>query len=463
MNIPVNNSAVSSWKLRLIYAAPQTSISMLWIPVYVLQGVYAKYYGISMTSIAIVVLLSRIFDALIDPIVGDLSDRYKEKTGLRKPLIAFGACFFVISSILLYVPPFQPTLIYFALSLSVFFVGLTCVFIPYLAWGGELAVTSHEKTALFAANVAAGYVGLAIFYSIPILPFFETAEITPETMKWAAIFAVGFLLISLPICLYLVPEASSGAIAPKKSYVSVNLWKRLKSIFSNQPFNILLISYFLASTGLGVWYGMIFLYVDVYLLMGEHFAFLYLIAFCCGVFSTLLWERLSKLIGKKRTWTLSLVLGLLAISSTGLLNSTNSTVVNLAFLLVATTAVLVCNDLLPRSILSDIIDYATLKDGHSQGASYFSTYMFFAKAAFAVGGALGFASAGAFGFDPSSTVQTEYAEYGIFFTMVVIPASFLLAAIFISRCIPIDEGKHRIIRKRLDLVMSKNIIGERPT
>ena len=79
---------------------------MVWLmaPSNIIQGVYAKYFGIPLTTIAAVLILARVFDSITDPLVGFYSDRYHRRVGNRKPFIIIGCVLFVISSYFLFVP-----------------------------------------------------------------------------------------------------------------------------------------------------------------------------------------------------------------------------------------------------------------------------------------------------------------------------------------------------------------------
>ena len=70
------------WLKALAYVAPQLGFSLLFAPVItVLGGIYGKYYGVSLTTIATVMLVARIFDAVTDPLIGYYSDRLRARTG----------------------------------------------------------------------------------------------------------------------------------------------------------------------------------------------------------------------------------------------------------------------------------------------------------------------------------------------------------------------------------------------
>ena len=101
-----------------------------------MQGIYAKHYGISLATIGTIVLISRISDALTDPLVGFYSDKIKYKTGTRSHLIILGAAALLISAYFLFNPPNEVTAIYFFLWYMAFYFSWTLFEIPHLAWGG---------------------------------------------------------------------------------------------------------------------------------------------------------------------------------------------------------------------------------------------------------------------------------------------------------------------------------------
>ena len=87
------------------YAIPRIAGVSLFAGINVLQGIYAKYYGLELTLIASVILFSRLFDAVTDPVIGYLSDRAWHKSGSRKTFIIIGALITIVSGYFLYSPP----------------------------------------------------------------------------------------------------------------------------------------------------------------------------------------------------------------------------------------------------------------------------------------------------------------------------------------------------------------------
>ena len=431
------------------YAIPRIAGVSLFAGVNVLQGIYAKYYGLELTMIASVILFARLFDAVTDPLIGYLSDRAWHKSGSRKPFIIIGALITIASGYFLYSPPSEVNILYFMFWFVAFYLGFTLFEVPHLAWGGEIARQGHSKTQAYNLRTAAGFMGLAVFYSIPLLPIWETREINPETMQFSAIFSG---LLMLPLLYFSITRVPNGT-SPKASSTPPDkqpFADHLRYITTNKPLLLFLSAFIFAGLGLGMWYGLIFIFVDTYLGKGQWFAEIYLMSFLVGVVASLIWIGVSKRIGKKRTWVAAMFLGLASFLATFLFTPDNATYITLMALLLLNTLCFTCVESLPQSMLSDIVDYSTLKYGTYRGSTYFSLYLFTYKGVFALGAALGLAIAGWYGFEPSSINHTKTGVTGLKLAMVWIPSLLVLVSIIFIVLCPITEKRHSIIRRGLD-------------
>ena len=79
-------------KSRLVaYSLPSAPISMLMMMVIVyLAPFYSAHMGLDLAAVGAIFFLARMWDAIIDPVVGNLSDLTQSKYGRRKPWIAIG-------------------------------------------------------------------------------------------------------------------------------------------------------------------------------------------------------------------------------------------------------------------------------------------------------------------------------------------------------------------------------------
>lgn len=96
--------------------------------------------------------IPRMFDAMIDPIIGYWSDNTRTKYGRRRPFIFWGAIFSGIIYMFMFRlfsesgPVFNGW--YFLIFQILFFTAFACYSIPWIALGYEMTPDYHERTAL---------------------------------------------------------------------------------------------------------------------------------------------------------------------------------------------------------------------------------------------------------------------------------------------------------------------------
>ena len=446
---------------------------MLWLfaPIAILQGIYAKYYGLSLTTIATVVLVARLFDAITDPLIGYYSDRYSSRNGTRKPFILAGGLLLIISSYFLYVPfaieteslingsiPEVPrvSVAYFTGWFLLFYLAYTLFDIPHNAWASELAPDAVDKSKIYSFRSVAGYLGLILFYSIPLMPLFESTEITPETLKVSVVLANIMLMLFLYLCLKATPNQSSRVYCNQKesgasaSQSEAPQQKLYKSLFGNASLLYLYGAYLFLGIGNGLWYGLIFLYVDSYLNMGEQFSRIFLLAFLVGVAVTPIWYRLSVTLGKRAILQLGLVLLICSYLYSGVLTPDGTSFLELLLLKVINTLGFVSLGIFFPAILSEIIDYTNWKYRNKNAGVYFSFYLFAGKISGAIGSALGLVIIGWSGYDATASAQNSEATTGLILSVTWLPSIFAVFALVLIAINPINAHRHHIVRRRMN-------------
>ena len=440
----------------ITYAMPV--VTMLWLhaPLVIVQGIYAKYYGLSLTTIAAVVLLGRIFDAVTDPLIGYYSDRYRKRTGTRKPFVLVGGLLMIVSGYFLYVP-FNTSIVYFATWLFFFYFSYTLFDIPHNAWASEIAPSSEDKATIFSFRSVAVFLGLVLFYVIPLLPFFETRDITPQTLQVSVIAASILMVFMLVLCVKYTPNGNSSAalnhnekLSPVTSLRAGSFRLIIQSIVRNKPLCLFFSGYLFFGLGYGMWHGVIFLYVDGYLGVGELFAQVFLVAYLAGIVATPVWWKLSIKLGKKTTMSMAIVLMIISLIYTSLLKPGESGLLELIVLKLMNATGGACILAMAPAMLSKIVDFSVWKFHNENTAVYFSLYAFLTKAGIAFGAALGLAIAGWYGFDATTTLQSAESATGLLIVMTFLPSAFLVIALVFTVLNPINAHRHGIIRRRLD-------------
>ena len=445
-----------SLKNCISYAAPHIITTWLIAPIGIIQGVYAKHHGLSLTAIATIVLFARIFDAILDPTIGYYSDRYFRNRGSRKPFILVGGVCFVICSYFLYVPPLEVSAVYFAGWFLALYLAWTLFEIPHLTWASELADTAQAKNKIFSIRNMTFYSGLLLFYAMPLLPIFETRDITPETLKVSVISASLLMFPLLVICLKFTPDSGFSQVRNQTLLGSntpniIKEWHLfLKAILLNKPFCIFITALGFKSLATGMWYGLVFTYVDAYLDLGHQFAQMFLLAFAVGVVVTPIWYKLANGIGKKNTWLFAMVLIMVSFIYTSYLTPGNTYFGQLLALKIIQTMGFTCMWVVAPSMLSEIVDYDTLKFDVDRSGLYFSFYTFIQKIVGALALAFGFGLAGWYGFDATVTSHSEESVWGLILAMTWVPLFFACLALVFIALSPISNRRHNIIRRRLD-------------
>ncbi len=449
---PQSAAGGSTYK-AIVYSLPHLSMTWLVAPIGVVQGIYAKYYGLSLTTIATILLVAKLFNAVTDPIIGYYADRYYQRSGTRKPFILIGGLLFIVTSYFLYSPPQTVTPGYFMAWFLAFYLAWTIIEVPHLVWGGEIAKDSVEKTKIYSFRSTAGFSGMLAFYSIPLLPFFATTEITPETLKVTVVAASVSLLLGLYFCLKDVPNGSVSTIPHKQKDSLVNA---LHSFIENKPYLLFLCAYLFTGFCMGLWNGLIFIYVDAYLQMGEAFAKMFLIALVFGIATMPVWYKIIVLVGKKLTWAIATLLLLVAFIYTGLLEPGAVSLTQLAILKVLSTAGYTCIGIVAPAMLSDIVDYGTWRYGREKGATYFAIYTFLTKTSLALATSLGLAIAGWYGFTMTADTQAAEGVFGIKLAIAWLPLlSGIIVLIFIYFS-PINERRYAVIQRRMEALKMRS-------
>ena len=139
-------------KTKLGYAVGQLTDSIGFNVFYVFFLFFlTDYAGIPPGLAGLVVLISVIWDALADPIVGQISDSLNSRWGRRRPLmlagvVPYGLCMFLLFTNV----DMEPTAkaVYFTCIAIVFWSCYKIFVIPHFALGAEITSDFNERTAL---------------------------------------------------------------------------------------------------------------------------------------------------------------------------------------------------------------------------------------------------------------------------------------------------------------------------
>ena len=451
---------------NIAYALPTLALFMLIAPLNVMPGIYVKYFGLSLGAIALVQLLGPLVDAITDPIIGYCSDRFKQRFGTLKPLIIAGAVLVLVSSTMLYIPygwdgqdsdPVSFTyLIVFYLS---FILAWTLMDIPQLAWGAEISNDTKGRSQRFSYRTMAIKSGMLLSFSIPLLPFFDSSEITPDTLKFCVYVSWVLMALFLWGCMQWVPDAESGYrqenlapqyLAKKQLSKKQQFHEVARVVLGNRPLLICYTAYTLIGLGLTMSSGLTFFFVDNYLGLAETLPYAFIVNYGVGLIAAWCWGLLAQKIGARVTWLVGMLLGLLGFLGIGFLAPGEASLWPYLFCKALIGAGHASTFVASYIVLASIADYGKWKFDQECSAIYFALSKTIFKFNTSVGIAMGLMLAQWLGFDPKAEAMSEAASMALRVAYVGVPAVLFIVAMIVIARIPLSTHHQSVIRKRLE-------------
>ena len=145
------------------------SIADLPLVIY-LTTFYGTDLGVSLQDLAWVLLVARLSDVVIDPLIGIASDRSTGlKLGRRKAWVLLGIPLKMAGIYMVFfaAPGVGP--LYLLVWLMLLYLGWTMIQIPYGAWGAEISGNYAERTRITGWRTLFAFVGIMIATLAPII------------------------------------------------------------------------------------------------------------------------------------------------------------------------------------------------------------------------------------------------------------------------------------------------------
>ncbi len=238
---PLRWSVCYGWGIGTLGAAT------LWQTVNVfLLNFMTDFIGIAAATAGLLVFISKIYDAVTDPLMGWLSDRTRTRLGRRKPYIAMGGIMLGVSSFLLFgfgdIGSSTLSIFYYALILIFYSSAVTVFNIPYLAMPAEMTEDKRDLSRLMTFRVAATGLSIIVSSFVPLLiDNFGGGNAGYRGMGATigiivAILSLKSFLMTLPAPVVLAPVRATHAGAFRA------LAATLRAVATNRPFVILLLT-----------------------------------------------------------------------------------------------------------------------------------------------------------------------------------------------------------------------------
>lgn len=437
--------------VRMTYGLGDLASQFVWtITGSYLAIFYTDAVGFAAGSVALLMLVARVLDAVIDPFIGAVAERTRTRWGRFRPWILFGMLPLSVLMVLSFTAPFGPStlgFVYAVITYGVLGILYSAVNVPY----GALATVMSERSAdrislnswrMVGTNVGGIALGLII---MPMIVLFSGAgDGTTQTVQGYTLTAMVFAVAALPLFLAVV-VASREVIAPRHGR-SVPLRATFRAVLGNGPLMLLFPVAILSLTSM---FGRIGIVIYYYIYnVGDMALVPILMALAPGmtVLGILMFAPLGRRFGKRNMLIASLLAQAASLVALFLVGFEDP-----ALVIALTAAYGLSNFGVPLllAMTADCIDFADDRDGvRSDGTSY-ALISFATKLASAVGGAVGIGLLGVLGY-VANAQQSPEALAGINGAVNLFPAAAALLAIVPLLFYRLTEAKYSEIRRRLD-------------
>ena len=427
--------------MSIYFSLPAMMLASMAISFYVfIPKLYAN--TVSIEGIGLIILISRLFDAFTDPVVGYLSDRTKSNTGRRKPWINISVLPLCLAFVLLFFYELVPAEyhFYYLLILSLlFFLFWTTYSIPYDALAQELVTDYNKRTVLFSYRDGAIVIGTLLAAIIPAI--FESFAY----IDWKLIaFSYSIILI---FTTYLLNLKVGDGENQKLDENTFSIISNFKQTLENKHFKQLLLAYMVSSFGAALPATLFIFYVQAYFPESNSSALLALY-FIIGVITLPLWVKLSYRIGKKYAWILALLINTLSFFGVYLLKPGE---LNLYIFLISVSGLgYGASMVFPSSIQADIIDYEELRTGKRREGQFLGVWSLAKKTIGAISSGLALLLLGQFGFNAELQNQNTTALNALSILYCLVPCLCSLLSIFLMKSFSLDSKEHAKILKELN-------------
>jgi len=411
------------------YGGLALPVAFAGLPLYIhAPDYYTTEFGVSLGVIGLVLLALRLFDAVQDPLIGALGDRYAAH---RLKIMIAASVVLVIAFAALF-QPIGPPLLWFSIMMLLATSAYSVLSISLGADGAVWSPGEHEKTRIVSIREAFGLIGLMLAVVAPGV--LSQSMPAPRAFFWVGVMLLIFMALAMIPFIRWRLRTPLGASLEQGGG---SLWYILKTASTETRWFFLVYGVSMIASSIP---ALLVLFFIRDRLDAEVYAGLFLLTyFIAGALGTAIWRWVSQRTGKFRAWALSFALAIASFISAALLGAGD--IVPFVIICALSGIAFGADLVLPPSILADRLQAEGRED---RAAAHFGVLAFEAKAALALGSAIVFPALDAIGFVPKED-NDQTALLALSIAYAVIPCLIkVIALVLLWRG---ERGKIAVIRE----------------
>ncbi len=410
---------------------------------------YLEVFGLAAGTIAMIMLIARVWDGVNDPIMGGIIDKTKTRWGRFRPYILLGAPALVVTTILTFtVPDLDGTMkvAYALVTYILLGMSYTILSVPLQALPAVMTEDRSKVSKLYTAYLFGMFLGMIVLNlcTLPLVEFFGNGVPAAGYQKTATIYA----LLSLPI--YLAVFALCKENVKQSDHEKVSFFAGLKEVFKNKNL-VMVILYTIIS--MGAYFMRLGIAVIYFINVIGNFQMITIYMMFPMFISLLVLPVTPKIIAKYGyVKTSCAAMTLQAISGLLLFFGPVQSVPYVLFALSFYGFGGIGGPCGSAMIIDSVNDYDAKYNKRNDGTA-FATNGLGVKIGTAIGGAAGVALIGAFGYVGGAEV-TDTVRNGINIATHLVPSIFFMVSLIPLYFYDINDARmdevHEILKKRIN-------------
>lgn len=462
-------------RVKAGYAAAELGISAveLLLQVYLLIY-YNTVVGLNASLAGLALAVAILWDAISDPIMGNISDHTRSRLGRRRAYFLPGALGFALTLILIFNPPTLDSqwtkFLFLLFSYTLLNTASTVLAIPHATLSAELTFDRDDRTGVYAFRLLFNTIGLLLGMSLPaILAAQFGGEANPRSTAQATGLSAIYLavpIVASTLVSFLATRGRDTSPPPLAGPRSFDFFANTLASFKNPFFRVLLVAFVIATVGRALNTSIALYYYEHRLGLSQQTTVAYVLLpfFAFILLSIPLWVWLSRRVGKK--WPA--FAGVLALGLMTMFSYPFFPPGSLAGPLFAAFfgGLLGGSIILLDSFVADVVDYDELKSGQNREGVYFGVWRMATKFSRALGiGVAGLALDG-IGFQAEAAVQSQGVQTGLAWLFGPGVGLFFILGAAAFALLPLSDAVHKriqalLVRRRQQRDARRNVASSK--
>jgi GPH family glycoside/pentoside/hexuronide:cation symporter len=393
-------------------------------------------------------LITKLWDAVIDPFLGHLTDRTRTRWGRRRPYLLFGVVPFGLAFLALWMVPAGLSqfgmFAYVVVTMILYVTTASAMSIPYTAMTAELTPDYDERTSLTSYRMAVSILAGLISAAVPLALVAALGGGRGGFTGMAAAFAA-LIVLSPLITFFGTREPERGT--PPRGSSTFSLIEGVRITLANRPFRLALTVYLFTQMGVDVLCAIFVYFLKYWMRMEGDTSPVLAVVFIVAVVCLPFWVWFSNRTSKKLAFIIGL--GSLAAVLMGVILLQPGQVTAVYVLCCLAGVGVSAAHVIPWSIIPDCLEQDELVTGRRREGMFYGILTFLQQLAssvalFLTGMALSWS-----GYTPVGT-QPESALWAIRIMLGPVTGIMFCLAIGAMLLYPISRQEHARVRRELE-------------